>query len=237
MTPHIHAKKNDIAKFVLMPGDPLRAKKIAETFLDNYKLVNDIRNMFMYTGYYNGVKVTIAGSGMGMASISIYSYELFKFYDVDCIIRVGSAGSYTNKLKVYDIVNTKTAFGETNIAKTIAGIDEHEIDSSPQLFDQLNDSAKEMNIKLNNERVHSSDVFYRLTSSLEFAKENNLACVEMEAFALFANAKINNKQAACLLTISDSFVDEVTTTPNERQHNFLDMVKIALNVAEKYNQK
>ncbi len=124
MTPHINAKKEDIAKTVLMPGDPLRAKFIAETFLENVKLVNEIRNMYMYTVTYQNKPITIAGSGMGCPSIGIYSYELFKFYDVDNIIRIGSAGSYDASLKVYDIVNITGAYGENNFAQIVAGVND-----------------------------------------------------------------------------------------------------------------
>ncbi|AHI53497.1 purine nucleoside phosphorylase [Spiroplasma sabaudiense Ar-1343] len=233
MTPHIEAKKEEIAKVVIMPGDPLRAEVIAKKFLTDYKLVNKVRNMFMYTGKYNGTEVTIAGSGMGCASIGIYSYELFKFYDVDSIIRVGSAGAYSPNLKIYDIVNTTIAFGESPFPKLAAGIDSNEILASKKLYDLINQTAKENNIKVTPARVHSSDVFYRKTDSMAYAKENNLDCVEMESLALFANAVETKKNAACLLTISDSFVTKEVTTAEERQNNFMDMIKIALETATK----
>ncbi len=227
-TPHINAKKEDIAKIVLMPGDPLRAKKIAETYLENVKLVNEVRNMFMYTGTYKGVKITVAGSGMGCPSIGIYSYELFKFYDVDYIIRVGSAGSYKEEIKVYDIFNVKESFGENNYAKIAANIDSNIIEAGKVLFEKIEEVAKKKNIKIHSGRCHSSDVFYRYENILDFAKANNLALVEMETFALFANAKLTNKQAACLLTVSDSLVTKEVTTAEERQNNFMGMIELAL---------
>ncbi|AUB31149.1 purine-nucleoside phosphorylase [Spiroplasma floricola] len=227
-TPHIEAKKEDIARIVLMPGDPLRAKKIAETYLEDIKLVNSVRNMFMYTGNYKNIKVTIAGSGMGCPSIGIYSYELFKFYDVDYIIRVGSAGSYSEKINVYDIFNVKEAFGESNYAKIAANIDSNIIQSGEKLFNKIEEVAKKNNIEIHSGRCHSSDVFYRYEDSMKFAKENNLDVVEMESYALFANAIATNKQAACLLTVSDSFITKEVTTSEERQNNFLQMIELAL---------
>jgi purine-nucleoside phosphorylase len=228
MTPHIKANKEDIADVVLMPGDPLRAKMIAEKYLTDAKLVNDVRNMFFYTGTYQGKRVTIAGSGMGCASIGIYSYELFKFYDVKNIIRIGSCGSYVADCKVYDTFNVKTAFGESDYAKLAAGIDSREIDATPALYDVIAATATELKVNLKTGRAHSSDVFYRFEDSMTFAKEHNLDVVEMEAYALFANAKATNKQAACLLTISDSFVTGESTSPEERQNKFFEMIELAL---------
>ncbi|QEH61332.1 purine nucleoside phosphorylase [Spiroplasma chinense] len=230
MTPHIEAKKEDIAKVVLMPGDPLRAKKIAETYLEDVKLVNEVRNMFMYTGTYKGKKITIAGSGMGCPSIGIYSYELFKFYDVDSIIRIGSAGSYKEGINVYDVYNVQECFGESDFAKLAANIDKRVIPASKELFDLIEETAKEKNITTHKGIAHSSDVFYRHEShdSLAFAAKNNLDVVEMESFALFANAIATNKQAACLLTISDSFITKEVTSAEERQNKFMTMVELAL---------
>ncbi|AKX33741.1 purine nucleoside phosphorylase [Spiroplasma litorale] len=228
MTPHINSKKDEIAKIVLMPGDPLRAKKIAETFLKDYKLVNDVRNMYIYTGFYKDVKITIAGSGMGCPSIGIYSYELFKFYDVDCIIRVGSAGSYNKNINVYDIYNVKSAFGENNYAKIAGNINDNIIKSSEEVFNTIEETSKKLDIKLHSGIAHSSDVFYRMGDSIEFAKSKNLDVVEMESFALFANAIITNKKAGCLLTISDSFITKEATTSEERQNKFMKMCELAL---------
>lgn len=230
-TPHISANKEDIAKIVLMPGDPLRAKKIAETYLEDVKLVNEVRNMFMYTGTYKGIKITVAGSGMGCPSIGIYSYELFKFYDVDYIVRVGSAGSYNENINVYDIFNVKEAFGESNYAKIAANIDSNIIDAGKDLFNKIEEVAKKNDIKTHTGRCHSSDVFYRYEDSMVYAKENKLDVVEMESYALFANAIVTGKQAACLLTISDSFITREVTTAEERQNNFMQMIELALETA------
>ncbi|ASZ09432.1 purine-nucleoside phosphorylase [Mesoplasma chauliocola] len=233
MTPHINAKKGEIAKTVLMPGDPLRAKKIAETFLKDVKLVNEVRNMLIFTGTYKGKEVTIAGSGMGCPSIGIYSYELFNFYDVENIIRIGSAGSYKEKINLYDIYNVKEAYGDSDYAKIAANIDNRIIGSSDKLFNLIEKTATEFDIQTLSGRIHSSDVFYRHENVFSFAEKNNLDAVEMESFALFANAIKANKQAACLLTISDNLVTKEETTAEERQNNFMKMVELALETAIK----
>lgn len=230
-TPHIEVKdKNLIAKTVLMPGDPLRAKFIAETFLTDVKKINSVRNMFGYTGLYKGKPVTIFGSGMGQPSIGIYSYELFKFYDVERIIRIGSAGSYSKELEVYDTVLATSAYSESNYADVAFDYKEHVLESGKELFSLLRKCAKDVNVVAKEARVHSSDVFYHEGSfSWERCRdENGCSCVEMESFALFANAKALGKQAACLLTISDSFITHIATSSEERQTRFTDMVKVAL---------
>ncbi|PPE04896.1 purine nucleoside phosphorylase [Entomoplasma ellychniae] len=228
MTPHIKAKKEDIAKFVLMPGDPLRAKVIAEKFLQDVRLVNDVRNMFMYTGYYKGIRITVAGSGMGCPSIGIYSYELYKFYDVDAIIRIGSAGSYKADIDLYSIYNVKEAYSESTYAKVAAGIDSEVIEASRNLFETINETAEEKGQKILSGRIHSSDVFYREDSSLEFTIKHNLDVVEMESFALFTNAITTKKMAACLLTVSDNLITHKETSADDRQNNFMGMVELAL---------
>ncbi|WHQ36854.1 purine-nucleoside phosphorylase [Spiroplasma sp. SV19] len=235
MTPHINAKKEDIAKTVLMPGDPLRAKFIAETFLENVKLVNEIRNMYMYTGTYQNKPITIAGSGMGCPSIGIYSYELFKFYDVDNIIRIGSAGSYDASLKIYDIVNVTGAYGENNFAQIVAGVNDKVLAASKSIFETIEEVAQTVKIKTYPGIVHSSDVFYRKNADdwKRIKAEYNTVCVEMESFALFANALALNKNAATLLTISDSFISGEVTSAAERQNNFHQMVELALQSAIK----
>lgn len=235
MTPHINAKQEEIAETVLMPGDPLRAKFIAETFLENIKLVNEIRSMFMYTGTYKNKTITIAGSGMGCPSIGIYSYELFKFYNVDNIIRIGSAGSYDAALKIYDIVNATAAYGENNYARIVAGIEDDVLNSSQHLFATIEEVAKAKQIKTFPGIVHSSDVFYRKNNDdwKKIKAKYKTVCVEMEAFALFANALALKKNAATLLTISDSFITGAVTTAAERQNNFYQMVELALESAIK----
>ena len=232
MTPHINAKEGSIAKTVLMPGDPLRAKYIAETYLENPKLVSDVRNMLMYTGKYNGKKITVAGGGMGCPSIGIYSYELFKFYDVKNIIRIGSAGSYQKDLKLYQTVLATEAYSDgTAFAKLVLGKNTHVTKPSKSLNNKIIKTAQKLNIPLVEGRVHSSDVFYSSRSVEDTIKDTKAICVEMESFALFANAKKLGKRAACLLTISDNLITNEETSSTERQTSFNDMMKIALELA------
>ena len=231
MTPHINAKKGQIAKTVLMPGDPLRAKFIAEKFLENPVLVNTVRNMFMYTGTYKGKEVTIAGSGMGQPSIGIYSYELFNFYDVENIIRIGSAGSYQKELGIYEVVLANDAYSDsTTFAKAVLGQDTHVMEPSLDLNQKLIASAQQQGIKLNQGRVHSSDVFYTSIPLETIIKTTEAMCVEMESYALFANAKKLNRNAACLLTISDNLITHEETTAQEREQKFMKMVEVALGI-------
>ena len=161
MTPHNEAKIGDIAKAVIMPGDPLRAKMIAEKYLDNYRLVNSIRNMYAYTGTYKGKEVTIMASGMGIPSMGIYSYELFKFYDVDIIIRVGSAGAYSPNLKIFDVVLANESYSDSNFAKNQNGYDKDINYPSKELNERIIRSANKLNIKIQEGRIYSSDIFYR----------------------------------------------------------------------------
>ena len=234
MTPHNNAKKGDIAKTVLMPGDPLRAKFIAETYLENPVCFNTVRNMLGYTGTFEGRPVSVMGSGMGMPSIGIYSYELFKFYDVENIIRIGSAGSYTDKAKLFDVVLATGAVSESNYARVQSGFDGNITLPSQSLNDKLRASAAKQGIPLIEGNIHSSDVFYRQPSDAKptywekLRDERGCLCVEMESFALFANAQVLGKNAACLLTISDSFVSPEITTAEQRQKSFTDMMKVAL---------
>ncbi|WP_026391084.1 purine-nucleoside phosphorylase [Haploplasma axanthum] len=231
-TPHIELKDKDlIAKTVIMPGDPLRAKYIAETFLKDVVQINGVRNMFGYTGKFNGKKVTVMGSGMGMPSIGIYSYELFKFYDVEAIIRVGSAGAYTDKLKLYDVVLAKDAWSESSYAKTMGVTGRKTLPATKSLNNRLLKSAAKVGVTLHTETIHSSDVFYRVNPDefKDIYEKHNAVCVEMESFALFTNAKALGKKAACLLTISDSLVTHEATTAQERQEAFKEMMLVALN--------
>ncbi len=233
-TPHIEASVSNIAKTVLMPGDPLRAKYIADTFLENVTLFNSIRNMFGFTGYYKGRRISVMGSGMGMPSIGIYSYELYKFYDVDTIIRIGSCGAYQKSLKLYDTILVDSAFSESTYAKTQNKCDSPILEATKELNDKLAKIANEIGIEIKRGKIHSSDVFYREHSDeiLNYAIKENLLGVEMESFALFHNAKITNKAAACLLTVSDSLVTNEATTAKERETAFTNMMKIALEMAE-----
>ena len=229
-TPHIEVtQENVIAKTVLMPGDPLRAKYIAETYLTDVVCFNKVRGMLGFTGYYKGTKVSVMGSGMGMPSIGIYSYELFNNYGVENIIRIGSAGAYTDELDLFDVVLAKEAYSETSFAFAQAGIQKDVMASNESLNKVIEEAAKSLNIKLNLGRIHSSDVFYHEQPVHEkLYNEKGCICVEMESYALFHNANVLNKKAACLLTISDSLVTSKVTTSEQRQTAFNQMMEIAL---------
>lgn len=232
MTPHIEAEKNSIAKTVIMPGDPLRAKMIAEKYLENVKLVNQVRNMFAYTGTYKGKEITVMGSGMGMPSMGIYSYELFTAYDVENIIRVGTAGAYTTDLSLYDVVLTEKSYSESSFAKTQNGEEKDILYANEELNNEIKKTANELNMKLVTGTIHSSDVFYKTDDNFKelYEKYGCLAC-DMESFALFHNANVCNKKAACLLTISNSLVTNEETSSEERQNSFNEMIKLALETA------
>ncbi len=231
-TPHIEEKnKGVIASTVLMPGDPLRAKYIADTYLEDVVQFNNVRNMFGYTGTYKGKKISVMGSGMGMPSIGIYSYELFAFYDVEHIIRIGSAGGYTADLNLYDVVLATSAWSESTFANIVLGKEGVDtLKSSEDLNQKLRDSANELGIKLHEGTIHSSDVFYRknFDDYKTINKEKGCICVEMESFALYANAIATGKKATCLVTISDNLVTNELTTSKERQTAFNNMMEIAL---------
>ena len=233
-TPHISAEKGAFAKTVLMPGDPLRAKFIAETFLTDPQLVTSVRNVLGYTGTYKGKPISVMASGMGMPSIGIYSYELFKFYDVENIIRIGSAGSYRDWLNVMDVTLAERAVSASTFAQVQGGVTGKSIKPSAELNAAIQRKAKELGIDLKMSVVHSSDVFYSDPSQgtwEDIAERTGTDCVEMESFALFHNANMLGKQAACLLTISDSFVSHVELTAEERQNSFTEMMKLALETA------
>lgn len=230
-TPHNEANKEEIAKVVLMPGDPLRAKFIADTYLSDVICFNKVRNMFGYTGTYKGKRISVMGSGMGMPSIGIYSYELFSQYDVELIIRVGSAGSYCKEAKVYDVVLVNEAYSESNYAKVQNGYELDKTYPDAELNDQIKDTAKRLNIEVVEGCIHSSDVFYQEDKSPYHERlyaEHGCIAVEMESFALFHNAKVLGKKATCLLTISDSFVSNEVTSAKERETSFTKMMELAL---------
>ena len=234
-TPHIEVEnKQEIAKTVLMPGDPLRAKFIADTFLSDVRQFNSVRNILGYTGTYKGRKISVMASGMGMPSIGISSYELFKFYDVENIIRIGSCGGYTADVKLYDVILTKDAWSESSYAKVQNGFEGDVIEATEQLNNSLIKNADELGIPMHIETIHSSDVFYRdnFEAYKDIFEKHGCVAVEMESFALFHNAKVLGKNAACLLTVSDNLVTHEATTSEERQNAFTNMMKIALEMAE-----
>lgn len=233
-TPHIEVNDKELfAKTVLMPGDPLRAEFIAKTYLTDVVKINNVRNMFGFTGYYKGKKVTVMGSGMGMPSIGIYSYELFNVYDVDNIIRIGSCGSYSPKINIYDVIIASSAYSESSYAKVAYDYDENILNANEELNNALNISAKKLGFSVFNEIIHSSDVFYRAHGNVFTDVRDRFGCVavEMESFALFANARYLNKRAACILTVSDSLVTHEVTSSEERQKSFNKMMEIALDAA------
>ena len=230
-TPHIQSAKGEIAKYVLMPGDPLRAKYVAENFLEHPRLVNQVRNVYAYTGTYKGKEITVMASGMGMPSIGIYSYELFHFYDVDAIIRIGSAGAYSEDLSVYDVVLADSAWSETSFAKVQNGCEDDVMYPSPELNEKILAAAKRVNVEVKQGRIHSSDVFYTADNVDDFRAihaKHGCQCVEMESFALFHNANVAGKKAACLLTISDSFVTHANLSSEQRERSFESMMRVAL---------
>ncbi len=229
MTPHIEAKKEDIAKIILMPGDPLRAKFIAETYLTDYKLVNQVRGMLGYTGYYKNKQVTVMASGMGISSMGIYSYELYKFYDVDTIIRVGSCGAYTENLNLYDLILVDQSYSDSNYALSQNGYDKKTISADHKLNEKIIKTASINNLKLNVGKIHCSEVFYKDNNPFkELYEQEKCLAVEMETFSLFHNANLFKKQATCILTVSDSLVTKEVTTSEERQNAFTEMIELAL---------
>ncbi len=228
-TPHNNANKGDIAKTVLLPGDPLRAKFIADTFLTDVTQFNTVRNMFGYTGYYKGKKVSVMGSGMGMASLGIYVSELYKFYDVEQVIRIGSAGAYSPDCEIFDVVIAQGACTDSNFAHqynlpgTFSAIGDFDL-----LLKAYN-TAKDMGVKTHVGNIFSSDIFYSATPD-DWKKwaEMGCLCVEMETYALYCLASYYHKKALTILTISDSFINSKVTTAEQRQTSFTNMMKIAL---------
>ena len=229
MTAHMEAKKEDIAKTVIMPGDPLRAKFIAENFLENPRLVNQVRGMLAYTGTYKGKKITVMGSGMGIPSIGIYSYELYKEYDVDQIIRIGTAGAYTKDLNLYDLLLVQKCYSESSFGYAQNGSENHFKEANFSLNFHIQDTASELGKHLTIAVIHSSDVFYKENDNFRelYEKYGCLAC-EMESFALFHNAEVLGKKAACILTVSNNLVTGQETTSEERQTALKEMITLAL---------
>lgn len=231
-TPHISAKLGDFAKTVLMPGDPLRAKFVAETYLENPVLVNPVRGINGYTGTYKGKKVSVMASGMGMPSIGIYSYELFNYYDVDNIIRIGTAGSMHPDLKIRDVAFAMGACTNSNYGDQFELPGTYAPICSFELLKRAVETAEAMgnvNYKVGN--FLSSDTFYDDSMGTMKWSKMGVLCVEMEAAALYMNAARAGKNALAICTISDSIVSGEATTAEERQTSFNNMMKIALEIA------
>lgn len=231
-TPHNGAIEGDIAKTVLMPGDPLRAKFIADTYLEDVRCFNTVRNMLGYTGTYQGVPVSVMGGGMGMPSIGIYSYELFNFYGVESIIRVGSAGGIADEVKVRDVVAGMGACTNSNYAHQYQLPGTYAPIASFDLLERAVAAGRDQGVELKVGNVLSSDTFYddNDQATVSWQKMGVLA-VEMEAAALYMNAARANKKALCLLTISDLPLKGESLSAEERQTSFTQMMKIALAVA------
>ena len=232
-TPHNEANIGDIAKTVIMPGDPLRAKYIAENFLEDAKLVNKVRNILAYTGKYNGKEITVMASGMRMPSMGIYCYELYKFYGVENIIRIGSCGGYIPELKLFDIILADNVFSESNFALTLNNDNCHIASSDKNLTDNIENTAIKNNISIHRGNTVCTDCFdvymTDVNKFLERIPENfNPLGAEMEAFALFYVAKMLDKKAACLMSVVDSkFIKDVATS-EEREKGLNTMIKLAL---------
>ncbi len=234
MSVHIAAKKDEIAKTVLQPGDPLRAKYIADNFLTDVKLVSKTRNVYFFTGLYKGKEVSVGASGMGIPSIGIYSYELYTQFDVDTIIRIGTCGAYTTDFKVFDLLNVEYAASESSYAKFAWEIEEDRLTYQGNAFDLITETANDLSLDLKATTIHTSDIFYRKNQDLPaIATKYNCSSVEMEAFALFANAQYLGKNAATILTVSDVIPTGDQISADQREQALTPMIELALETAIK----
>lgn len=234
-TPHIESSLEDIAEVVLMPGDPLRAKYIAEEFLTDYKLINTVRNMYGYTGYYKGKRVTVFASGMGVPSIGIYSYELYKFYHVEKIIRIGTSGSFHKDVKLLDVVLSTGAYCKSYFDQLLDNHDINYVEASHTLNDKIKKVAEDAHIPLKVGKTITSDVFDLYADNEEVFRTNfpgdDYLSVEMEAFGLFYIAKKLGREASCLMTVVDSFYDKRSLSSEERERSLNQMIELALDTA------
>lgn len=228
MSTHIESKKEDIASTVLMPGDPKRCEYIAKKYLSGAKIVNNVRGMTAYTGLYKGKKVTVFPSGMGIPSMGIYSYELFKEYDVNNIIRIGTMGSYTN-LNLKDIVLVTNSITNSNYGRYLCNYPNINVDGSANLNAIIEKTSIDNNIKINKGNIYSSDVFYEQNNDyLDKVNKYSVLGVEMESFALFMNAKLLGKNASTLLMVSDSFTYTDKLSSLEREQGLDNLIILAL---------
>ena len=232
-TPHINAPEGAFAPTVLMPGDPLRAKYIADNYLEDAVLVNNVRGVQGHTGYYKGKRVSVMASGMGMPSIGIYSYELFNFYGVENIIRIGSAGAVSERLKLRDLVAAVSAYSDSNYGAQFGYHGTLAPCCSYGLLSAAMDAAKKLGYGLVPGPIVSSDVFYAQGeySATPILKKMGVLCVEMEAYALYLNAAAAGKNALALLTISDSLLTGESLPAEDRQNTFTKMMEVALEIA------
>lgn len=233
MSTHIESKLEDISSVVLMPGDPKRCEQSARKFLANSKIVNYVRGMTAYTGFYKSKKITVFPSGMGCPSMGIYSYELFKEYNVDTIIRIGTMGGYTD-LKLKDIVLVDNSITNSNYGKYLCNYPNININGDMELNNIILNTSKELGLNIYNGNIYSSDVFYEQNNDFKdkVAKYNVLG-VEMESFALFTNAKLLNKKAATLLMVSDSFIYPDKLSSLEREQGLDNLITLALETSLK----
>ena len=233
MSTHIESNINDIAKTVLMPGDPKRCEYIAKKFLSNAKIINNVRGMTAYTGYYKSKHITVFPSGMGIPSMGIYSYELFKEYNVENIIRIGTMGSYTN-LQLKDIVLVENSITNSNYGRYLCNYQNININSNAELNSKIELSAQELNLKINKGNIYSSDVFYEQNNNFqEKVAKYSVLGVEMESFALLLNAKLLNKKATTLLMVSDSFIFADKLSSLEREQGLDNLIILALEASLK----
>lgn len=230
MTPHIDAKNDEIANIVIMPGDPNRAELIAEKFLDEYQVVSDVRGMKTYTGTYKGQKITVMPSGMGIPSMGIYSYELFKFYNVEYIIKVGTCGTYTNTLDLGDIILVDEVYSESTYALVQDKVEGNIVKANSSLNDIISNKAKELNMKMTKGNIHCSDVFYEEdeTSKDKLLAQYGCVACEMESYSLLHNARKFGKKATEILTVTDNLVTGERADSSFRQNKVNDMIKLAL---------
>ena len=228
-TVHIESNKGDIAKVVLMPGDPKRSEYIAKKFLKDYKLVNDVRGITAYTGYYKDKLVTIFPSGMGIPSMGIYSYELFKEYEVDNIIRIGSCGGYSENLKLNDLILVNDSYSESSYGKFLDDYNGKFVSSSKELNNIIESTAKNINKYIIEGNIYCGEVFYEKEYDYkERCTDLDVLGIEMETFALFNNARKFKKNASALLTVSDLFFSDKKLTSEEREKELNDMIILAL---------
>ena len=234
MSIHISAKPGEIEKIVLLAGDPLRAKYIADNFLQNVKLVSSTRNIYFFTGTYKDKPLTVGASGMGCPSIGIYSFELFTEYEADFIIRIGTCGAYTKKMKLFDLINAETACSESTYAECAFGYKKDSFKQQGDVFDIITKTAKELKLELKNGPIHSGDVFYRAEKDKPaIVKKYKCLAAEMEAFALFANARYLKKSAATILTVSDIIPTHEKISADEREKALLPMINLSLEAVTK----
>lgn len=230
-TAHIESKKREIGKTVLFPGDPLRAKYIAEKFLTNVELINDVRNINGYTGYYKNKRITVFASGMGIPSACIYAYELYNFYDVEKIIRIGTCGTMHEDVDLMDVVLATSAYSLSTFPLLFDGDTDKEYESSKELNQEIITEAEKKGISIKKGKILTTDVFDPYVDSKKFLKhfpKDDYVASEMEAFGLFYLAKKLGKQAACLLTVVDSKYDDRSLTSEQREKSLDEMVVLAL---------